>query len=693
MALNLANSWSAHYARLASAGKDDSSLPGKYSNVLPFASTATACREHLVSVPDCVAMFISPSGRVQLLHHAHWDKATPVYTGGTNSLWALLGAGDSPPVATFDHNLLAHQITKIPVPSWDSLRDAPDAAAFQALQADTSAAAMTLSCNAVVALSPGIAYHLFQANSDDPATLGVALARALNLADIYYDQMGKAPGAVGTGHPVLTPTSDAFFEACSLLWLASQTAFTDTVALEILSVGPPILWAHSVRDAHIVSTMPGPGPSLSTSSQATENLTEVCGLLRDSIVDSTAQRLHATSTKGFRKIPIFTQKMILRASEPSPSGYADSNGTLLRTEPVAEYAEVLATTSSSHALSVTMHYMRDIFKCSVQIPASLANSIYHGQFRWSSMFSRGAFSIFSLPPASASGRGAIRSDEERVQLELEATEGKGISAGQAQSTAKIHHSAIHNPPSLQDFLHNKLHINVLVFGRLSPLSTFIQTWSRHTVTARESYELLSDADPSFCSRVGHIIDMAEQAYFSSCIEAATTLDIDTSMLDHSTLRSNITMGMMPAIVIPRSLAAMVLQNPAHRRAQVGSSNDDPPTKRLKIQAEPPPPKDKEREKVPKTPPRKLVTRIVPPNWDKILQIGKNFYTLTTALDALGTTLQCPSPICGKLLLRGRCTEKACFRDASHAFILALDKPQNAIVEKWFTSACKEHALL
>ncbi len=58
--------------------------------------------------------------------------------------------------------------------------------------------------------------------------------------------MGTAPGAVGTGHPVLTPTSDAFFEACSLLWLASQTAFTDTVALEILSVGPPILWAHSV---------------------------------------------------------------------------------------------------------------------------------------------------------------------------------------------------------------------------------------------------------------------------------------------------------------------------------------------------------------------------------------------------------------------------------------------------------------
>ena len=109
MAPNLANSWSAHYARLVSAGKDDSSLPGKYSKVLPFSSTAMACREHLVSVPDCVAMFVSPSGRIQLLHHAHWDKVTPVYTAGTNTLWALLGAGDSLPVAMFDHNLLAQQ--------------------------------------------------------------------------------------------------------------------------------------------------------------------------------------------------------------------------------------------------------------------------------------------------------------------------------------------------------------------------------------------------------------------------------------------------------------------------------------------------------------------------------------------------------------------------------------------------------
>jgi hypothetical protein len=53
---------------------------------------------------------------------------------------------------------------------------------------------------------------------------------------------------------------------------------------------------------------------------------------------------------------------------------------------VTEYGEVLAATSSSHTLSITTHYIWDVFKCSVHIPTSLATAIYHGQFRWPTMF-------------------------------------------------------------------------------------------------------------------------------------------------------------------------------------------------------------------------------------------------------------------------------------------------------------------
>jgi hypothetical protein len=693
MSTTLANSWSAHYAKLAAASTDDDKLPGKYAMVLPPTTAASTCRDNLVSVPDCVALLISPSGRVQLLHHAHWDKPTPVYTEGSNNIWTLLGVGDSPPVATFDHHALA-TIVKATAPSWEAMRDAPDAAAFTALQADTTDTALGLTCNAVVSISPSLAYHLFSANSDDPAELGVTLARAMNTADHYLAQLGQAPGSIATGPPAITPVSTPFYEACALLWLASQPDFSSGTPLEILHVGTPVAWAKRVGIAHILSATPSSGPGLSATTQATENLTEVCGLLRDSIIASTHQRSTAKDSKGFKKLPAHTQTMILRASEPTPAGYADAQGTLVRTAPVTEYGEVLAATSSSHALSVTTHYIRDVFKCSVHIPASLATAIYHGQFRWPTMFTRGAFSIFSLPPASATGQLAFRSEEERVQLELEATEGKGISAAQAVATAKIHHSPIRNPPALQDFLSNKLHVNVLVFGRNSPLTTFIHTWSRHTVSHRESYELLTDADASFCSRLGHIIDMAEQAYLCSCITAAATTDIDLSVLDHAALRTGIAMGMMPAVAIPASLASILITSPHPRSRPPALACDESPAKRQKPakDAEHSREKAKAREAPRERPPQ--LTRSIPPSWKVVVDNGNHFFSLSSSLRPLGNTLQCPEPgLCGKLLLRGRCNSTGCPRGSSHPLIQALDPTQIVAVDKWFNAACKEQKLL
>jgi hypothetical protein len=229
-------------------------------------------------------------------------------------------------------------------------------------------------------------------------------------------------------------------------------------------------------------------------------------------------------------------------------------------------------------LSVSTHYIPDVFKCLVYIPASLAMAIYHGQFCWPTVFSWGALSIFSLPPASAMGQLAFRSPEECVQLEVEATEGKGISTAQAVAMRKNHHSPMWSPPAIQDFLSNKLHVNVLVFGRNLPLTTFHHIWSRHTVYHCESYELLTDAAASFCSRAGHIIDMAKQAYPCSCIMAATTTYIDMSVLDHYPLRMGITMGMMPAIDIPTSLASILLMLPNPWSEPPALADDENPTK-------------------------------------------------------------------------------------------------------------------
>jgi hypothetical protein len=239
-----------------------------------------------------------------------------------------------------------------PVPSWEAMRDVPDAAAFKALTTNTDVTALGLAYNAIVLLLPSLAYHLFSAKSDNPAELGATLAHAMNTADRYLAQLGQA---------------------CPLHWLASQPNFAATVPLGILHIGMPADWAKRVSTANILSATPGSGPSLAITSQATENLTEVCRLLHDSIMASTMQRANSKDSKGFKKLPTHTQLMILCASEPTAAGCANAQGLLLRTEPVTEYGEVLAATLSSNALlSVTVHYIHDVFKCSILIPASLA---------------------------------------------------------------------------------------------------------------------------------------------------------------------------------------------------------------------------------------------------------------------------------------------------------------------------------
>jgi hypothetical protein len=140
------------------------------------------------------------------------------------------------------------------------------------------------------------------------------------------------------------------------------------------------------------------------------------------------------------------------------------------------------------------------------------------------MFSQEAFSIFSLPPALAMGQLPFWSEEEHVQLGLEATKGKDISTSHAATNAKIHRSPICNPLVLQDFLSNKMHVNLCAWG--------------DTVSHCKGYKLLlMDADASFCSCTGHIIDMATQAYLCSCIMVGAMTDISMSILDYSTLQT------------------------------------------------------------------------------------------------------------------------------------------------------------
>ncbi len=66
----------------------------------------------------------------------------------------------------------------------------------------------------MVSVLPGLAYHLFSANSDDPAKLGITLARAMNTVDCYLPRLGQAPGSIATYSPAISLLATPCSEPC-----------------------------------------------------------------------------------------------------------------------------------------------------------------------------------------------------------------------------------------------------------------------------------------------------------------------------------------------------------------------------------------------------------------------------------------------------------------------------------------------
>jgi hypothetical protein len=145
------------------------------------------------------------------------------------------------------------------------------------------------------------------------------------------------------------------------------------------------------------------------------------------------------------------------------------------------------------------------------------------------------------------------------------------------------------------------------------------------------------------------------------------------------------MGMMPSIAIQGTLSAMIF--PPALRHQASSVNHS--SKCLKITKD----KDKEKDRRERNlPPKrtKMATLPVLPSWKAIVENGNQFFSLSSHLQPLDTTLNCPEPgLCGKLLLQGYCQLTGCRCGPSHSLIQALDTKQCTAVEKWFSSTYLE----
>ena len=687
-----ANSWSSYYSTLANAQRDDAELLAKYVAIIPHAATSAVVTKNLASVPDCVGMIATTGGRIRFLHHFHHDESTPVLTG-TNELWALLGIHDAPSVVSVNHAQLGVRIPTTTVPSYTDLRDAATASAYRGKIADDGEEAPRLNSKYILVIPPVLAWSLVTADTDDPAKLGLIAARVIHEGDRWLATdagNGAHPDHVDQG-----PTSDALFNVLAFLWRAAQDeyeTFPNPITIEPLPVGPSGSWARSVRDRHITpEEAPTPG-GIPHDREAIMNLTETTANLAITIARNHAAQETGTAdgSKNFKKFPLSTRTMILRASSKDAAGYCDPQGILIRTAPVATYMDILAATSSAQAHTVISHILNNVHKLSVIVPASLAAAIYAGHIKWGTRFQSGAFSMFALPPASAIGHN-FRAEEARTQQALEATEGKGISSAQADATAKITHTAITDLHNLQDFIHNKCYVNVLVFGDLSPLVTRLQGWSSHIREHREAYELLSSADITFCTQIGQLWDMSEQAYLQDCMSNDKATAIDVTILDHTDTQRQIAMGIGPCITLPANLAAQ-LSTPQRKNGRTkvvtpdqsdDSDNNPPPKKKSRKEKRI---SDRRNDTTSESP----CTRTVPTQWSADIKDGNVYYALVKMIPDLATKLSFTNgSICGGLLLRGKCrTPDICRHHKSHDYLVNLDKNDTKITSKWFKKSLK-----
>jgi hypothetical protein len=129
--------------------------------------------------------------------------------------------------------------------------------------------------------------------------------------------------------------STPFYEACALLWLASQPKFSYDLPLKIFHIGVPVACAKGVGTANILLTTCS-GRGLSGATQATKNLTDGCGLLHDSIVASMRQQFTSKESKGFKKLPTHIPRPLSSKPPSQPAGYADAQGTLVCMEPATK---------------------------------------------------------------------------------------------------------------------------------------------------------------------------------------------------------------------------------------------------------------------------------------------------------------------------------------------------------------------
>jgi hypothetical protein len=503
-----------------------------------------------------------------------------------------MGIDDNPPAVLVPWNEIAkNPASDVLCPDFSSLLACVDAEGIKTTAAPsaTSNTSTTPTYNGKfgVILPPVIATLLLQSDDDDPAAVCVLVGRAIKEADTKFQQLAFGEAPIPTDAP--TPYQEHCQHIMHFLWWAAmeETSFPGAISLFPVQ-GKGARWAKETIARSIMSASPhsssgssnGSPPGLSPDTNAYTALNEGVRNLRDALEIQAKEFEHkrAATRSGFHKFASHVQRMILNASPPDDIVIVDGpshRDTSSRTEPVDSYTDILKTSTHATAKQFLDHHLNTVHNCQVDIPPSLASSVLSGFLIWSRMDVPGAFSLLSLPPPSARGYRSIQSDEDRAKSELEAGEGRGLSAGAIASATKLLHIAPMDVPEFQDTLFNFISLCVTLFVEDSSLATSLYKFIPHMQQHNLSYRLQQREDHSFLTQLCFLIDRGVQLFLQSCAQVPRRQDLATEFISFQSLQRKLLRGTWTPVTLPPAYTKLLPQatptpSPPGKRNPIGN---------------------------------------------------------------------------------------------------------------------------
>jgi len=505
----LANNWENFFKDHPSNEQSNKTMEALLDGFKTAKSLAD-CLQFAIEEKETVFIAKAPvTNHIMFLHH--FTKIGGTRNMPTPRIFALIGANESAFPGQLNKEILFSTTTTKFAP-WASLTAITDADSISAVAVRNNAANKEIrNC---IPLPPFMASALIDQGGTSIDDLIVAALTSIKAFDTANEDNPDPnfPKADTVCQPIVN-------------WLFA--ASRDEDAINPLTATPSIdpIIIECCKDYHSDNiqsseTILNENPNIDNTvalSQIATNVSEQTTVLQK--ININAEERKNSKMKGITSIHPSFQKMILAASSEDGTDIPSAVGTQCQ----AFFKQKSAIHAQIH-LNQTLH---SVYKCSVDVPVSLATALYHGNFLWDRADTPNNFcSLLLGKPSPLTPSGA----KEIMMLHLKASKGAGWSD---RDLEKAVHQAIAVPKEVDGMLHNINNLassSELFFGENSIATGGLQSWRPHIANNLIIYESQAASNKEFIAQVLTAIDTRVNCWLEECSMKPIRSNVDDELV-------------------------------------------------------------------------------------------------------------------------------------------------------------------